>query len=261
MSANSFILVGFGLALVWLSFEIHDQAGQIRDRDRAHTTQEVKPITSTAMEDSTMPLHLNEFLSRKDNTDGTVVPMRTTFHVGAEISDPTTIDTLPKGISANTGHAMWWVVRGSELVEAIEIGDFGSSTAWQGRDDPSTSWIGISPKLADNSTDMVFVLSFELEKADVVVFSMMFRATGATSIGIRSHDNIATLLYERDLSNSQEMGGTSRGPAESLAASAALSAGMHNVVVHVVSAINRPAVFWCQGTIAGAVSGNIKAET
>ena len=111
--------------------------------------------------------------------------------------------------------------------------------------------------ISKNHTKTVFTFPFYLQQPESIIISLHFRATGATEIDITSIGMKSVNIYKRDTTNGRHMGGTSRYTPESCTANLSLNTGKHLLRVTVQNGINRPAIFWGQGCIAGGASGNI----
>lgn len=246
------LLVGLGLALVWITLEIQGDQAQEADSERTHTVKQLASIDTTDMMDSSMPRELNQFLSRKRIQTGNVIPMTAPAMIDTVISEPLLVDDLDRGRSLNTGVAPWKV----DTDAAVVVVDYESENM-QGTHDASVSWIGTSSTLARNKTNTVFTLSFRMQQPDTVVIALMFRATGATTINMVSPGMLPVNIYKRDSPNADQMGGTSRAQPDSCTASISLVTGTHALVVAIESGINRPSIFWAQGTLGGGIPGNI----
>lgn len=264
MNSTGPVLVGLGLALCWVTFEIQNERRQSNESKQTHEVATPPPLESTTMKDQSMPSELNQFMSRKNIQTGVVVPRAPATMADVVISDPMVIDQMDRGVTITTGIAPWVV--GSSA--AVVVTDFDSSTMMQGRDDPSVSWIGGDPSVSwigfprspvpTNANRTVFKLPLQILQPDTVIVSLNFRATGTTSIDIWTEGEWDVNIYKRD----DATGATSRSMPLSCAASLSLGAGRHTlcVTVTVTNGSTRPAIFWGSGTIGGGIAGNIRCR-
>lgn len=247
MKPVSFVLL---ILVAWTIFQIKELTFFQNESKRTHDAPRLASIETKDMVDGTMPPELNAFLSRKDLNFGKIAPMLQSKVTPTVIQEPLTIDSSSRGFAIDTGTAPWLTNRG----KAVEVVYF-SSTNMQGTES-DTKWIGKKSQIDDNPSLISFSLPFTSQKPDTVIFEIVFRATGHTVIELRSGQSVLK-IYERDESNAFHMGGTARLAPETCSASSPLGTGPHVLVVTVRSGINRPAVFWAQGTVGGGVAGNL----